>query len=170
MATAGPVGFTAAPALARNDIQALFSWEPYVTRSAQTVPNARIMTWAGDDGVLFHDNVVMREDFAKGDKDTAVRVVKGLIAAADWMEANRREAAKLANTVMKAPSEDQAFRELQLFKYTGEFRKSLIEHQVKLAEWAVSLGLFQAADPKKLVDELVYPDIIKLAAPNRTDM
>lgn len=158
------------PALARNDIQAFFSWEPYVTRSAQTIPNAKIMTWAGDDGVLFHDNVVMREDFAKGDKDTAVRVVKGLIAAADWMEANRREAAKLANTVMKAPSEDQAFRELQLFKYTGEFRKSLVEHQQKLAEWGVSLGLFQAPDPKKLVDELIYPDIIKAAAPNRTDM
>jgi ABC-type nitrate/sulfonate/bicarbonate transport system substrate-binding protein len=158
------------PALARNDIQAFFSWEPYVSRSAQTIPNAKIMTWAGDDGVLFHDNVVMREDFAKGDKDTAVRVVKGLIAAADWMEANRREAAKVANTVMKAPSEDQAFRELQLFKYTGEFRKSLIEHQQKLAEWAVSLGLFQAADVRKLVEELVYPDIIKAAAPNRTDM
>jgi ABC-type nitrate/sulfonate/bicarbonate transport system substrate-binding protein len=158
------------PALARNDIQAFFSWEPYVSRSAQTIPNAKIMTWAGDDGVLFHDNVVMREDFAKGDKDTAVRVVKGLIAAADWMEANRREAAKVANTVMKAPSEDQAFRELQLFKYTGEFRKSLIEHQQKLAEWAVSLGLFQAADVRKLVEELVYPDIMKAAAPNRTDM
>jgi ABC-type nitrate/sulfonate/bicarbonate transport system substrate-binding protein len=99
-----------------------------------------------------------------------VRVVKGLIAAADWMEANRREAAKVANTVMKAPSEDQAFRELQLFKYTGEFRKSLVEHQQKLAEWMVSLGLIQTPDAKKLVEELVYPDIIKAAAPNRTDM
>ena len=120
--------------------------------------------------MLFHDNVVMREDFAKGDKDTAVRVVKGVIAAADWMEANRREAAKIANTVLKAPSDEAAYRELQLFKYTGEFRKTLIEHQQRLAEWAVSLGLFQSSDPKKLVEELVYPDIIKAAAPNRTDM
>ena len=158
------------PALARNDIQAFFSWEPYVTRSSQTVPNAKIFTWAADDGVLFHDNVVMREDFAKGDKDTAVRVVKAVIEAADWMEANRREAAKVANSVLKAPSEDAAFRELQLFKYTGEFRKTLIEHEQRLAEWAVSLGLFQSSDPKKLVEELVYPDIIKAAAPSRTDM
>lgn len=158
------------PALARNDIQALFSWEPYVTRSAQSIPNAKIFTWAGDDGVLFHDNVVMREDFAKGDMDTAVRVVKGVIEAADWIEANRREAAKVANSVLKAPSEDAVYRELQLFKYTGEFRKTLIEHQRRIAEWAVSLGLFQSADPKKLVDELVYPDIIRAAAPHRTDM
>jgi len=158
------------PALARNDIQGFFSWEPYVTRSSQTIPNAKILTWAGDDGVLFHDNVVMREDFAKGEKDTAVRVVRGVIAAADWMEANRREAAKIANTVLKAPSEEAAFRELQIFKFTGEFRKSLVEHQQRLAEWAVSMGLFQTSDPKKLVEELVYPDIIKAAAPNRTDM
>ena len=65
------------PALARNDIQAYFSWEPYVTRGAQSIPNAKIFTWAGDDGVEFRDNVVMREDFAKNDKETAVRVVKG---------------------------------------------------------------------------------------------
>jgi ABC-type nitrate/sulfonate/bicarbonate transport system substrate-binding protein len=158
------------PALARNDVQAFFSWEPFVTRTAQTVPNAKVLTWAEDDGVVFRDNVVMREDFVKSEKDTAVRVVKGLIAAADWMEANRREAAKVANTVMKAPTEDQAFRELQLFKYTGDFRKSMIEHEQKLAEWAISLGLFKAPDAKKLVEELVYPDIIKAAAPHRTDM
>jgi ABC-type nitrate/sulfonate/bicarbonate transport system substrate-binding protein len=158
------------PALARNDIQAFFSWEPFITRTAQTVPNAKVMTWAEDDGVVFRDNVVMREDFVKSEKDTAVRVVKGLIAAADWIEANRREAAKVANTVMKAPSEDQAFRELSLFKFTGDFKKSMIEHEQKLAEWSVTMGLFKTPDVKKLVEELVYPDIIKAAAPNRTDM
>jgi hypothetical protein len=86
------------------------------------------------------------------------------------MTANMRQAAKVANTVMKAPSEEDVYRELQIFKYPGDFRKSIIEHQRKIAEWAVSLGLFQTPDPKKMVEELVYPDIIKAAAPNRTDM
>jgi ABC-type nitrate/sulfonate/bicarbonate transport system substrate-binding protein len=158
------------PALARNDIQAFFSWEPYVTRAAQTVPNAKVFSRAADDGVEFRDNVLMREDFARTDKDTAVRVVKGVIEAADWMRGNLREAARVANEVLRAPAEEELYRELQIFTYTGDFRKSLIEHQVRIAEWAVALGLFQSSDPRKLVDELVYPDIIRAAAPERTDM
>jgi ABC-type nitrate/sulfonate/bicarbonate transport system substrate-binding protein len=157
-------------ALARNDIQAFASWEPYVTRAVQTIPQAKLWSRAGDDGVEFRDNVLMREELARNDKDTAVRIVRGLIETADWMNANLREAARVANEVLRAPSEEDAYRELQLFKYPGDFRKNLIEHMQKMAEWAVSLGLFSAPDPKKLVEELVYPDIIKAAAPHRTDM
>ena len=112
----------------------------------------------------------MREDFAKEEKDTAVRVVKGLIAAADWMQANPHEAAKIANVVLRAPSEDDAYHDLLIFKYPGDFRKSMIEHERHMAEWAVSMGLFETSDPQKLVQELIYPDIIKAAAPDRTDM
>jgi ABC-type nitrate/sulfonate/bicarbonate transport system substrate-binding protein len=158
------------PALARNDIQAFSSWEPYVTRAVQTIPHTKVWSRAGDDGVEFRDNVLMREELAKQDKETAVRVVRGLIETADWMNANLRDAARVANEVLRAPSEEDAYRELQLFKYPGDFRKSLIEHMQKMAEWAVSLGLFTTPDPRKLVEELVYPDIIKAAAPHRTDM
>lgn len=168
------VKYMAAPdqvaALARNDIHAFFSWEPYVTRAAQSIPNAKVFSRAGDDGVEFRDNVLMREDFATKEKDTAVRVVKGLIETADWMRANLREAARVANEVLRASSEEDLYRELQLFSYPGDFRKSIIEHQVRIAEWAVALGLFQANDPRKLVEELVYPDLIRAAAPDRTDM
>jgi ABC-type nitrate/sulfonate/bicarbonate transport system substrate-binding protein len=157
------------PALARGDIQGFFSWEPFVSRSTQMISNAKVLTWAGDDGVFFQDNVIMREEFVKENKDVAVRVVRGLIAAADWMEANRQEAAKVANAVLKAPSDEQALHDLQLFKFTGELRKSLVEHERKLAAWSVSVRLFQTPDPVKLVDDLVYPDIIKAAAPARTD-
>ena len=158
------------PALARNDIQAFFSWEPYVSRSAQSIPDARILTWAQDDGIEFRDNVVMREDFAKDDKETAVRVVKGLVETADWMQGHLQEAAKVANSVLRAPTDQDVYQDLRLFKYTGDFRKNMIEHERRLTEWAVSMGLFAASDPQKLVQELIYPDIIKAAAPDRTDM
>jgi len=81
------------PALARDDIQSFFSWEPYVSRSVKGIPGAKIFTWAIEDGIEFRDNIVMREDFAKGEKETAIRVVKGLIETADWMQGNLHEAA-----------------------------------------------------------------------------
>jgi ABC-type nitrate/sulfonate/bicarbonate transport system substrate-binding protein len=157
------------PALARNDIQAFFSWEPYVTK-AQSIPNAKVWSRAEDDGIEFRDNVLMREDLARGDRDTAVRLVKALVETADWMRANLREAAKVANEVLRTQSEEEIYRELQLFKYPGDFKKSVIEHEIRIAQWGASLGLFQTSDPRKLVEELVYPDLIRAAAPDRTDM
>ncbi len=157
------------PALARSDIHAFFSWEPYVTR-AQSIPNAKVWSRAEDDGLEFRDNVLMREDFARGDRETAIKVVKALVETADWMRANLRDAARAANEVLRAQSEEDVYRELQLFTYPGDFRKSVVEHETRIAQWGASLGLFQTSDPRKLVEELVYPDLIRAAAPDRTDM
>jgi ABC-type nitrate/sulfonate/bicarbonate transport system substrate-binding protein len=158
------------PALARNDIQAFFSWEPFLTRAQESVPNARILARATDDGLEFRGNVLMREDMARNDRDTAVKVVKGLIETADWMTANNKDAAKVANEVLRAPTEEEVAKQLQNFKWVGDFKKSAKEQELKIAEWGVGIGLFPTKDAKALVDQIIYPDIIKAAAPNRTDM
>jgi ABC-type nitrate/sulfonate/bicarbonate transport system substrate-binding protein len=158
------------PALARNDVQAFFSWEPFLTRAQESVPNAKIWSRAVDDGLEFRGNVLMREEMARNDKDTAVKVVKGLIEAADWMSANFRDAAKVANEVLRAPTEEEVYKQIQIFKWPGDFKKSVKEQELKIAEWGIGIGLFPAKDARTLVDEIIYPDIIKAAAPNRTDM
>jgi sulfonate transport system substrate-binding protein len=168
------VKFMAAPdqiaALARNDIQAFFSWEPFLTRAQESVPNARIWSRAVDDGLEFRGNVLMREEMARNDKETAVKVVKGLIEASDWMSANFRDAAKVVNEVLRAPSEEEVYKQLQIFKWPGDFKKSVQEQELRIAEWGIGIGLFPAKDAKALVDEIIYPDVIKAAAPSRTDM
>ena len=168
------VTFMAAPdqiaALARNDIHAFFSWEPFLTRAQETIPNAKIWSRATDDGLEFRGNVLMREDMARNDRDTAIKVVKGLIETADWMSANFRDAAKAANEVLRAPSEDEVFRQIQIFKWPGDFKRAVRDQELKIAEWGVGIGLFPTKDAKGLVDQIIYPDIIKAAAPNRTDM
>jgi len=168
------ITYMAAPdqvaAFARNDVQAFFGWEPFVTRAQETVPKAKIWSRAVDDGLEFRGNVLMREELARNDRDTAVKIVKGLIETADWMNANLREAAKVANEVLRAPSEEEAYKQLQLFKWVGDFRKDVKEQEIKIAEWGAGIGLFPTKDPKGLVDQLIYPDLIKAAAPNRTDM
>lgn len=168
------VTFMAAPdqvaAFARNDVQAFFSWEPFVSRAQATIPNAKIWSRAVNDGLEFRGNVLMREDLARNDRDTAIKVVKGLIETADWMSANLKEAATIANEVLRAPTEEDAYTQLQIFKWPGDFRKSVKEQEVKIAEWGAGIGLFPTKDPKGLVDQLVYPDVIRAAAPSRTDM
>jgi NitT/TauT family transport system substrate-binding protein len=156
-------------ALARNDIQAFFSWEPYVSKAGETVPKARVYRRNEEDGLLFSGNVVMREDLVKGQRDLAVKTVKGLIAAADWIMKNPMDAAKAANEVVKGPSVEVVAKQIQNLTWPGEFRRKVRDQQVGIAEWGIGMGLFPAKDAKKLVDELVDPSIIKAAAPSRTD-
>jgi len=156
-------------ALARNDIQAFFSWEPYVSKAGETVPKARIYSRNADDGLVFSGNVVMREDMVKNRRDLAEKTVKGLIAAADWIMANPAEAAKVVNEVVKGPSVDVVRQQIQNLSWPGDFRKKIHAQEVGRAEWGMGMGLFPPKDAKKLVDELIDPSVIKAVAPSRTD-
>lgn len=156
-------------ALARGDIQGFFSWEPFLARAGDTVPSAKIYSRTIDDGFSFSGNVVMREEMARGQKDVAVKVVRGLIAAADWMRANPAEAAKAANEVLKAPSTDMVNQQIQFLGWPGDFRRKAQEQAINIAEWGIGIGLFPAKDARQLVGELMYPALIKEAAPGRTD-
>ena len=157
------------PAMARGDIDGFFSWEPFVTKAADTIPKAKVYSRTIDDGFVFAGNVVMREDMAKNQKDVAVKVVKGLIEAAAWMKANPLDAAKAADGVLHAPSVEQLAQQLQYLDWPGDFRRKVYDQEVSIADWGIGIGLFPAKDAGKLVDELVYPAIIKEAAPTRTD-
>ncbi len=158
------------PAMARGDIQAFFSWEPFLTKAADTVPKAKVFSRTIDDGFVFAGNVAMREDMAKNNKDVAVKVVKGLIAAAKWMTANPMDAAKVANEVLRAPSLEQLSQQIQYLDWPGNFTKKAYDQEVSIAEWGTGIGLFPTKNAKSLVDELVYPEIIKEAAPDRTNL
>jgi ABC-type nitrate/sulfonate/bicarbonate transport system substrate-binding protein len=158
------------PAMAREDIQAFFSWEPFLTKAVETVPKAKIFSRTIDDGFVFAGNVAMREDMAKNHKDVAVKVVKGIIAAADWMRANPMEAAKAANEVLRAPSLEQLSTQIQYLDWPGTFTRKVYDQELRIAEWSAGIGLIPIKDAKSLVDELVYPAIIKEAAPNRSDL
>jgi len=156
-------------ALARGDIQGFFSWEPFLARAGETVPNAKIFSRTIDDGFSFSGNVVMREEMARGQKDVAVKVVRGLIAAADWMRANPVEAGKVANEVLKAPSAEMVSQQIQFLGWPGDFRRAAQEQAISIADWGIGIGLFPAKDGRALVGELMYPALIKEAAPSRTD-
>lgn len=168
------VKYMAAPdqiaALARGDIAAFFSWEPFLSKAAASIPGAKIYSRSGDDGLLFSGNVVMHEDLAKKRKDVAVKVVKGLIAAADWMSANTLEAAKVINEVLQAPSVELVHTQVKNLTWPGTFKKDVVAQERRIAAWGVGIKLFPASDADKLVDDLVYPAIIKEAAPSRTDL
>jgi ABC-type nitrate/sulfonate/bicarbonate transport system substrate-binding protein len=158
------------PALARGDIDAFFSWEPFLSKAAEAVPGARIVRRALDDGFSFTGNIAMREEMARNQPDVAVSVVKALIAASDALTANPLEAAKLVNETLRAPSVELLSQQIQLMTFPADFTRKVHVQQVSMAEWGAGIGLFPIKEPGRLVDELMYPAIIKKAASSRTDL
>jgi ABC-type nitrate/sulfonate/bicarbonate transport system substrate-binding protein len=167
------IRFMAAPdqiaALARGDIDAFFSWEPFLTRATDTVPGARLHSRLVEDGLEFNGNVLMRGALAREDAETAGKIVRGLIATADWMNANLPEAAKLANEVLRAPSEEQVLDQISNIGWPGNFKRSVAEQATMIADWGIGIELFPAESGRTLVDGMIHPDIIKAVAPDRTD-
>jgi ABC-type nitrate/sulfonate/bicarbonate transport system substrate-binding protein len=138
------------PAMARGDIQAFFAWEPFLTKAVETIPNAKVFSRTIDDGFVFTGNVAMREDMAKNQKDIAVKIVKGLIAAANWMNANPMEAAKTANEVLHAPSLEQLSQQIQNFDWPGNFTKKVYDQELSIAQWGAGIGLFPNSSIRRL--------------------
>ncbi|MHA3904961.1 ABC transporter substrate-binding protein [Castellaniella sp. WN] len=156
-------------ALARNDIQAFFSWEPFLTKATKIFPDAVVYSRSKDQGVIFSSNVVLHEDMIKNNRETAVKITRALIKAADWITENPRKAAEVINPVIKAPVIDELVEHIKQYKWVGDFKRSIYEDEVNVAEWGNKIGLFSASDPQSLVKGIVYPDLIKEVAPERTD-
>ncbi|WP_417277064.1 ABC transporter substrate-binding protein [Castellaniella sp.] len=156
-------------ALARNDIQAFFSWEPFLTKATQIFPDAVVYSRSQDQGVIFSSNVVLHEDMVKHRKDVAVKITRALVKTADWITKNPRKAAEAINPVIKAPTIDELVDHIKQYKWVGDFKRSVYDDEVNVAEWGNKIGLFSASDPQALVEAIVYPDIIKEVAPERTD-
>ena len=157
-------------ALARGDIAAFFSREPFLSKAASDVPGAKIFSLSMEDGLSFAGNVVMREDLAKNNKPAAIRILKGLIAASDWISANVDAAAKVANEVLQAPAEERVASQIRNLRWPGTLKTSMVEQEIRIAEWGARTELFSTSDPRKLVQDFVYPALIKEAAPGRTDL
>ena len=85
------------PALARGDIQGMWTWEPFLSKAVETVPGTKILGRTIDDGLQFPGTVAIREEIATKQPDVAVKIVKALIATIDWMKTNPLEAGKVSN-------------------------------------------------------------------------
>lgn len=76
-------------ALAKGDIDAAWTWEPWLQRMAHEA-NARILATEGDFGIYANvAGFAARRDWVRDNRETAVRFLQGLLMAYDVMQKNR---------------------------------------------------------------------------------
>ena len=155
------------PALQRKDIAAFFGWEPWVSKGLQIVSGAHVLNNGGDNGLFILMNcMVFNEDWIENDPDFAIATMKGIIDAHDVVEADKKAAAELAAPKMRIPA-DELFRQSGCCTYKVDYTPDFVAHVMEAAEWAKSKGMLKQEDPKTILAQVLYPDLLRKAMPER---
>ena len=151
-------------ALGRDDIDAFASWEPWLTRGAKAVPDAKlILDNAGIiDGRVF---VYANKGWAAKNHDAALAFMRSLIEATDRINTQRDEAAAEVAKFLKL---DLELSKLLMSKLRYDIRldqQSIANFQIAEAQLKGIGKLAKAVDWQTLI----YPDLLRELAPGKVD-
>ncbi|HXJ78757.1 MAG TPA: ABC transporter substrate-binding protein [Candidatus Methylomirabilis sp.] len=151
------------PALLRGDVDAYFTWEPWLGKGVETVPGAKVLSRGGQ--VTGYDLLVfayITEDMAKN-RDLAVRFMRALLDTERFIKDQRDQATAI---IAKGFRLDP--------KLTAEYMGMLTFNVNLDAKWVEALknaGAWMLAN--KLIERepdyatFIVPDILETVAPER---
>lgn len=151
------------PALLRGDIDAYFTWEPWLRKGVETVPGAKVLSRGGQ--VTGYDLLIfayITEEMAKN-RDLSTRFVRALLDTERYINENKDQASAIVARGFKLDP-----------KFAGDLM-SMIRFNVNLeARWVEALrGAGQWMLANKLIERepdygaFVVPDILAGVAPDR---
>ena len=144
----------------RGDIDGFAVWEPWATRTLQSVKGTKILQTA--EGIYNNINFVyMNRGWIEANRDTAVKFVRALIEANDLIEKDRPAAAKMVSKFLKMPLE-LATELMPKVEFDMDWQQRSLE--------SIQVAVKQLEDQKKLkgpfdYSKYVYVDLIKAVRP-----
>ena len=152
-------------ALERGNLDAVATWEPWISRTLQSVSGTKLLR--DNEGIISTRNFLyVNRSWAEANPDVAVRFMRALVEATDFIRTNPDEAAKQI---------------AGLLNLDADFTKGLIEKvefDMRLDQAAVDyLKTIEAQlkDVGRLTkpvdwDRYIYPDIAEKAMPEKVDL
>jgi ABC-type nitrate/sulfonate/bicarbonate transport system substrate-binding protein len=158
------------PALSRGDVQAIFVWEPWLTRMQETVPGTTVPWRYGSDGVYeLHWGYWFNRDFVEKTPDVAEKTLRALVQAAEWINANKDAAAEIIAKPTRTSKAD-ILKQMADLRYSVDLKRENVTHYTNnIVPFAIQQGLIKPSDPKAFVESFFYPQLIKKVAPGQTD-
>lgn len=150
-------------ALRRGDIDAIFIWEPWITRAVKEVPNTKVIARSGDDNVYVLTVYTHFGQRLIDDKELGGNVLKAIAEASDWIKPNLDEAAQILGQTYNIPVADAKTYTARFeydTRYTPDIRKSFDEGVEFLKEQKL-------VDSVPNFDNFFHPEILKAAMPDR---
>jgi NitT/TauT family transport system substrate-binding protein len=155
-------------ALRGGQIAAFFVWQPWCRRALDMIPGTHILAVGGDDNVYpFNDfQLTFRTDFLKGQPDTALKLLRALYDATEWVRANQEEAARLWAKAFRG-NVDQYVKDTQAMEWGLWLDTSDYDAYYTAAKWMKNKGLIDVKDSVALVNGFLYPDLLEQINPER---
>lgn len=152
-------------AMERGNIDAISAWEPWVSRTLQAIPNTKLLR--DNEGIISTRNFVyMNRGWAEQNPDAAVRFMRSLVEATDFIRKNPDEASKQIASFLKM---DAAFTKELIGKVDFDLR--LDQASVDYLK-TVEAQLKEAGRLTKPVDwgRFIYPDVAKKVIPEKVNL
>jgi ABC-type nitrate/sulfonate/bicarbonate transport system substrate-binding protein len=150
-------------ALNRGDVDALFLWEPWMSRIVANVPNMAILARNGDDDVYQMNVYVYFSQKLVDDQELGANTLKAFIEAAEWMKSHVDETAEIMAQVYKTtPAESKAV--MGGYKYNIYYPAALKGNFEEAGQFLKDAGVIVSVPDMK---EFLRPELMKRAAPMR---
>jgi ABC-type nitrate/sulfonate/bicarbonate transport system substrate-binding protein len=148
-------------ALRGGQIDSFFIWEPWCFRATGIVPGSHVLAYGGDNNVFpFPDLMInFSESLVKNQPDTALRLLRAVYDAAEWIQGNPEAAAQIFATAYRGKVEEFTTLTKQM-NFGLRLDGSVYEVFYDFAGWMKQNGLLTVPDTKVLVDGYLYPDLL----------
>jgi NitT/TauT family transport system substrate-binding protein len=134
-----------AEALAEGQLDAVVSWEPYLTAQQQRLGD-KALVLTNEYILSLQWNIVTRQEFANGHPDTVQRFLRALIKASDYLNTHPQEARAI---VARYLGEDSVT--LSDYTFGVHLRQNLLLNLESQARWAIQ---------NRLSDQPEVPDFL----------
>jgi ABC-type nitrate/sulfonate/bicarbonate transport system substrate-binding protein len=148
--------------LRRRDVDALFIWEPHLSRAVDAVPGVRIFGRIGDDNIGMVTSYIYFGERVFRDMELRAGVLKALIEAQQRVNANREQAIKLlVGTMQLSPEVVKQNMDHYVYEVKwGPDTRRKIEHAARFLKDQGRIGDIDWS-------AYLHPEILKEVAPDR---
>ncbi|HXJ81558.1 MAG TPA: ABC transporter substrate-binding protein [Candidatus Methylomirabilis sp.] len=155
-------------ALRGGQIDSFFIWEPWCFRATGIVSGAHVLAYGGDNNVFpFPDLMInFSESLVRNQPDTAVKLLRALYDAAEWVQSNPEAAAQIFASAYRGKVDEFTTLTKQM-NFGLRLDGSVYEVFYDFAGWMKQNGLITVPDTKALVDGYLYPDLLAKIDPTR---
>jgi ABC-type nitrate/sulfonate/bicarbonate transport system substrate-binding protein len=156
----------------RGDVDG-FAWTSQASKLALDAAPDKMFEMTQDGLEKFfvsHQLLLVNEGTLTGQPELGERAVRALLAAEDYMKKNDSWPEIVAPRVRAEA--DFVRRMTSVFEFQVRLDKAFLADLVSQAEWAINSGLAQApaGDVRTLLSDLIVPEPLKKAAPDRVSL
>lgn len=153
------------PAFARGDVKAISVWEPFASKALEVNKNARTLAFKGV--MKSYQIVTMRKDFLRKNRGTAVKILRALNDAIDFIKKNPEKAAEYTERLGRV-KKSRVLELMPIFNYGLVINKEFMATMTDTSKFLAKKARYKGTPPP--AEEFVDPSLLREAVPSAVQL